>query len=70
MDNNAKRKYVITGSQNFLLLEKISQSLAGRVAIFHLLEQSSGYFPGLRPFSCFVRWDTQKEKINLLCENF
>ena len=29
--------YVLTGSQNFLLMEKISQSLAGRVAIFKLL---------------------------------
>jgi len=28
---------VITGSQNFLLLEKIAQSLAGRVAILNLL---------------------------------
>lgn len=32
-----KVSYVITGSQNFLLLEKISQTLAGRVAVFHLL---------------------------------
>lgn len=30
-------RYVITGSQNFLLLEKITQSLAGRVAILNLL---------------------------------
>ena len=30
-------KYVLTGSQNFLLLEKISQSLAGRVAVCHLM---------------------------------
>jgi predicted AAA+ superfamily ATPase len=30
-------EYIITGSQNFLMLEKISQSLAGRVAIFNLL---------------------------------
>ena len=30
-------QFILTGSQNFLLLEKISQSLAGRVAIFHLL---------------------------------
>ena len=29
--------YVLTGSQNFLLLANISQSLAGRVAIFKLL---------------------------------
>lgn len=31
------KTYVLTGSQNFLLLDSISQSLAGRVAIFHLL---------------------------------
>lgn len=29
--------YVITGSQNFQFVEKISQSLAGRVAVFNLL---------------------------------
>ncbi len=30
-------QFILTGSQNFLLLEKISQSLAGRVAILKLL---------------------------------
>lgn len=30
-------KYILAGSQNFLLLEKITQSLAGRVAICNLL---------------------------------
>ncbi|MCH9626999.1 MAG: hypothetical protein S4CHLAM2_06330 [Chlamydiales bacterium] len=30
-------QYILTGSQNFLLLEKISQSLAGRVGVLHLL---------------------------------
>jgi len=30
-------KYILTGSQNFLLLENISQSLAGRVAVCHLM---------------------------------
>ncbi|MDO9399443.1 MAG: ATP-binding protein [bacterium] len=29
--------YILSGSQNFLLMEKISQSLAGRTAIFKLL---------------------------------
>ncbi len=32
--------YIITGSQNFLMNEKISQTLAGRVAIFDLLPLS------------------------------
>ncbi|WP_299978204.1 ATP-binding protein [Desulfobacula sp.] len=30
-------KFILTGSQNFLLLEKITQSLAGRVAVFRLM---------------------------------
>ncbi len=30
-------RWVLTGSQNFALLDSISQSLAGRTAIFHLL---------------------------------
>jgi len=30
-------QFILTGSQNFLLLEKISQSLAGRVSLFNLL---------------------------------
>ncbi len=30
-------RFILTGSQNFLLLERISQSLAGRVAVFRLL---------------------------------
>lgn len=33
-------QFILTGSQNFLLLEKITQSLAGRVALFHLLPLS------------------------------
>ena len=36
-DSKENGKFIITGSQNFLLLEKISQSLAGRVAILNLL---------------------------------
>jgi predicted AAA+ superfamily ATPase len=32
-----KGEYLIAGSQHFLLLEKIAQSLAGRVSLFHLL---------------------------------
>lgn len=44
-------RYVLTGSQNFLMMEKISQSLAGRVAVFHLL-----------PFSVAELKGTQYEK--------
>lgn len=34
-------EFILTGSQNFLLLEKISQTLAGRAAIVHLLPLSA-----------------------------
>ena len=36
-ENRTPGRYILTGSQNFLLLEKISQSLAGRAALFNLL---------------------------------
>lgn len=38
VDKNKKPgQFILTGSQNFLLHEKIGQSLAGRVALLHLL---------------------------------
>lgn len=38
LDEDARRgKYILTGSNNFLLLEKITQTLAGRVAYIDLL---------------------------------
>jgi len=36
-DSSDMGKFVLTGSQNFLLLENITQSLAGRVAVCHLM---------------------------------
>jgi predicted AAA+ superfamily ATPase len=36
-DSGKTGQYILTGSQNFLLLEKISQTLAGRIYIYHLL---------------------------------
>jgi hypothetical protein len=46
-------QFILSGSQNFLLLEKITQSLAGRVAIFRLLPLSHAelemHSPALKP---------------------
>lgn len=36
-ERNINGEYIITGSQNFLMMEQITQSLAGRVAMFNLL---------------------------------
>ena len=46
-DANPDRRYVITGSSNFSLLENISQSLAGRAAVLTLLPLSLQELDGL-----------------------
>lgn len=53
-------EYILSGSQNFLFMEKITQSLAGRVAIFHLLPfslrelKNTDYFPS-NPFEYILK---------------
>ncbi len=37
VDENHQVQFILTGSSNFLLMEKISQTLAGRTAVLHLL---------------------------------
>ena len=37
LDSTPQLRFVLSGSQNFLLMEKITQSLAGRVGILNLL---------------------------------
>ena len=52
VDNDASPgQYVLTGSQNFLLLRSISQSLAGRSAILHLLPFSRSELLGRKPLA-------------------
>lgn len=40
VDANQDVRFILTGSANFLLMEKVSQTLAGRTAILHLLPLS------------------------------
>jgi len=44
-------RFILTGSQNFLLLQSISQSLAGRCAVLHLMPFSLGELEGRRPIA-------------------
>lgn len=44
-------QFILTGSQNFLLLEKVSQSLAGRCAVLHLLPFSLSELRQRQPLS-------------------
>jgi len=48
VDENRKIRFILTGSSNFLLMEKISQTLAGRTAVLHLLPFS---FQELEPLA-------------------
>ncbi len=41
-------QFILTGSQNFLMMEQISQSLAGRISIFTLLPLSLAELGGLQ----------------------
>ena len=44
-------RFILTGSQNFLLLEKITQSLAGRTAVLHLMPFGMSEIVGTEHFS-------------------
>jgi predicted AAA+ superfamily ATPase len=46
-------RFILTGSQNFLLSRNISQSLAGRCAVTHLLPFSLAELDSRRPFDFF-----------------
>jgi predicted AAA+ superfamily ATPase len=48
VDENRQIQFILTGSSNFLLMEKISQTLAGRTAVLHLLPFS---FSELKPYT-------------------
>ncbi len=47
-EDNKNGRFILTGSQHFLLHEKISQSLSGRISMFTLLPFSIGELRGTR----------------------
>jgi len=48
---NEPGQFILTGSQNFMLLERVSQSLAGRTSVFHLLPFSRSELQARSPMS-------------------
>ena len=61
-------RFILTGSQNFLLSEKISQSLAGRTAILHLFPFSKRELfeqPDVHPDHFPVQTKTEMANIDL-----
>lgn len=49
-ENPTPGRFILTGSENFLLLRTISQSLAGRCGILHLLPLSLAELEGRKPY--------------------
>jgi predicted AAA+ superfamily ATPase len=55
VDENRQLQFILTGSSNFLLMEKISQTLAGRTAVLHLLPFSFAELePGLVTYESLI----------------
>lgn len=55
VDEHRSRQFILTGSTNFLLMEKISQTLAGRTAVLHLLPLSFAELePGQEPYESLI----------------
>ncbi len=50
-EEHSRGRYILTGSHNFLLLKTISQSLAGRSAVLHLLPFSLSELEGRKPLN-------------------
>jgi uncharacterized protein len=50
-EDESSGQYILSGSQNFLLLRSISQSLAGRTAVFHLHPFSLSEVQGRKPLA-------------------
>ncbi len=60
VDNNPSLRFILSGSQNFLMMEKITQSLAGRVGILTLLPFGWEEVPeGIRSTLTAERWAWQ-----------
>jgi len=53
-EDNRSGRFVLTGSHNFLLMRRISQSLAGRSAILHLLPLSLSELEARQPLALSV----------------
>jgi len=63
-DRSAKGQYLLTGSQNLLMMEKVTESLAGRAAMLHLLTFSRREADGTpqAPFPWEKGWRPSKVK--------
>jgi len=57
-------RFILTGSQNFLLLQSISQTLAGRCAVLHLLPFSLAELEGRKPMALDTLGKRPRKNLN------
>jgi predicted AAA+ superfamily ATPase len=58
VDTNKKKHFILSGSSNLLLMEKVTESLAGRALYFDLLPMTHGEAEGkLSPVNFMRLWD-------------
>jgi uncharacterized protein len=58
VDTNKKKHFILSGSSNLLLMEKVTESLAGRALYFDLLPMTHGEAEGkLSPVNFMNLWD-------------
>lgn len=61
VDTDKKKRFILSGSSNLLLMEKITESLAGRALYFDLLPLTHGEAEGKRmPENFFRLWDGKR----------
>jgi predicted AAA+ superfamily ATPase len=61
VDSDKSKRFIISGSSNLLLMEKITESLAGRALYFDLLPMTYGEIGGILSLSNFLSlWEGDK----------
>ena len=74
VDNDADRRFILSGSSQFAMLKQVTQSLAGRTAVFELLplsyseirEQITGFAPDVSDrCSKPLNWPTKSVSVHI-----
>lgn len=55
VDNHPNKRFVLSGSANLMLMQKISESLAGRAEFIHLMPMTQGELQQSNPSAWFIK---------------
>jgi predicted AAA+ superfamily ATPase len=69
VDSNPRRKFILSGSANLLLMEQVTETLAGRALYFELLPITFGEQKGIREIRNFTNlWDSDHVEAERIIE--